>query len=67
MVSVPLAWVLMLVVAFWDGDRLLCLFVPSPQLTRGEFIISAVTELIPCNMVSFVCVNPALADCSVIG
>lgn len=34
----------------------------SPQLTKGEFIISAVTKLIPWNVVSFVCVNRALAD-----
>lgn len=41
--------------------------VHSPELTEGEFIISAVTEFIPCNMVSFVCVSPALADWSVMG
>lgn len=66
MVSVSLAWVSMLVVAFWDGDRLLCSFVHSLQLTKGEFIVGAITELIPCNMVSFVCVNPSLADQSLI-
>lgn len=42
-------------------------FAHSPELTKGGFVISAITELIPCNMVSFVCVSPALADWSGMG